>query len=197
MTTQTLANLFEQPPIAELVDNNFDSGEITETARLANAQSIESTRSLVNTLLTNAWSQMLDVSLTDILVGAWNKVSAIQAFATGDKLASDETHKFVLTEHKIESKHNPKVELFVREQKIGEVSISVNLTLLLGRTTLMIRHGRIMEIRISGAQASGDISCLGQKLIEKKTKELELPAGITLGEGVPIPPRLDIITPQP
>ncbi len=170
----------------------FSLADVEKTAELAAAESVNNARKLVDSLVTRAADRLFDVSLMEIMVGAWAKMVALQEYATGEKLLSKKTHKFVLSEHKITSKHSPKIELFVYDQSVAEVKVDISLTLVLAKTILRIRQGRIMEVKIAGCRAIGKASCYGQEIIEEQTKELEFPGAIKLGDGIEIPPPLNV-----
>jgi hypothetical protein len=192
MNAQTLANVFAGPRLEGLSTQLFSLADMEKTANLAAAQSVDGARNLVGSLVATAKDRLLDVPLMDIMLGAWTKIAAIQEYAIGDKLISDETHKFMLSEHKVTSKHSPKIELYVQDSKVSEVVIEIALTLIVATTNLMIRKGRILEVRLSGCKASGKLSCHGQTLLEQESTELEFPARIKLGDGIVIPPPLEI-----
>ncbi len=190
MKAQTLADVFDGPDLKGSTKQFFSLEDMEKTASIAAAEMVDNTRNLVDSLVATATDRLLDISLIDIMIGAWTKMLAIQEFATGEKLQSNKTHKFVLTEHKITSKHSPKIELFVYDNKIAEVTIDITLTLIVAKTNLKIKQGRILEVRISGCQAMGKLSCHGQKILEKKSTELDFPSAIKLGDGIEIPPPL-------
>ena len=190
MKDQTLADVFDGLGLKDSTKQLFTLADMEKTASLASAETVDNARNLVESLVATATDRLLDISLNDIMMGAWTKMLAIQEFATGEKLQSDKTHKFLLTEHKITSKHSPKIELFVYDSKVAEVTVDINLTLVMAKTILMIKQGRILEIRISGCQAMGKLSCYGQKILERKSAELNFPSAIKLGDGIEIPPPL-------
>lgn len=192
MNTQSLANVFAGPRLEGLSTQLFSLADMEKTAGLAAAKSVDGARNLVSSLVATATGRMLDIPLMDIMLGAWTKIVAIQEYATGDKLISDKTHQFVLSEHKVTSRHSPKIELLVRDVKVTEVIVEIALTLIVARTTLAIRKGRILEVAISGCKAMGRLSCHGQTLLEQESTELEFPARIKLGDGIVIPPPLEL-----
>ena len=192
MKAQTLADVFYGTDRKGSARQIFSLAEVEKTAELADAESVDSTRKLVDSLVDRAADRLLDISLMEIMTGAWAKIVAIQEYAIGEKLHSGKTHKFVLSEHKITSKHSPIIELFVYDQKVSEVKVDISLTLLMAKTTLRIKHGRIMEVQISGCQGVGKVSCYGQEILEQETTEIEFPRTIKLGGGVEIPPPLKI-----
>ena len=192
MKAQTLADVFSGADLKGSARQLFSLADVEKTAELAAAESVNNARKLVDSLVTRAADRLFDVSLMEIMVGAWAKMVALQEYATGEKLLSKKTHKFVLSEHKITSKHSPKIELFVYDERVAEVKVDISLTLVLAETILRIRQGRIMEVKIAGCRAIGKASCYGQEIIEEQTKELEFPGAIKLGDGIEIPPPLNV-----
>ena len=157
---------------------------------MASAEDIDATRELVDSLLETAKDRLLDISLVDVLLGGWVKLKAIQQYATGDKLESDQTHKHTLSEHSVSSKHAPRMELYVFEQKVCDVPLEIKLSLVLAKLNLMIRKGRIVELKMSRCKAAATVSCHGHKLISKDSEDIEFPPSIKLGKGIAIPPPL-------
>lgn len=193
MKGQTLADVFYGADLKGSARQLFSLKDIEKTATLAAAETVDSTRKLVDSLVTRAADRLFDISLMEIMVSAWAKVVAIQEYAIGEKLLSNKTHKFVLSEHKITSKHSPKIALYVYDDKVTEMAIDISLSLVMAKTTLKIKQGRILEVRISGCQAIGSLSSYGQKILEEKSTELNFPSAIKLGDGIEIPPPLKII----
>lgn len=192
MNGQTLADVFGGPELKGLTGQLFSLEDMQKTASMAAAETVDNAGTLVNSLVATATDRLLDIPLNEIMMGAWTKMLDIQEFAIGEKLLSGKTHKFPLTEHKITSKHSPKMELFVYDTKIAEVILDITLTLVMAKTKLIIKKGRILEVKISGCQAMGKLSCYGQTILEKKSAELNFPSAIKLGNGIEIPPPLKL-----
>ena len=192
MKGQTLADVFYGADLKGSARQLFSLKDIEKTADLAAAETVDNARKLVDSLVARAADRLFDISLMEIMVSAWAKMVAIQEYATGEKLLSKKTHKFVLSEHKITSKHSPKIALYVYDDKVTEMTVDISLTLIMAKTILKIKQGRILEVRISGCQAIGNLSCYGQEILEEKSAELDFPSAIKLGDGIEIPPPLKI-----
>ncbi len=192
MKGQTLADVFYGADLKGSARQLFSLKDIEKTADLAAAETVDNARKLVDSLVARAADRLFDISLMEIMVSAWAKMVAIQEYATGEKLLSKKTHKFVLSEHKITSKHSPKIALYVYDEKVTEMIIDISLTLIMAKTILKIKQGRILEVNVSGCQAIGKLSCYGQEILEEITTELDFPSGIKLGDGIEIPPPLKI-----
>ena len=192
MKGQTLADVFYGADLKGSARQLFSLEDIEKTADLAAAETVDNARKLVDSLVARAADRLFDISLMEIMVSAWAKMVAIQEYATGEKLLSKKTHKFVLSEHKITSNHSPKIALYVYDEKVTEMTVDISLTLIMAKTILKIKQGRILEVRISGCQAIGNLSCYGQEILEEKSAELDFPSAIKLGDGIEIPPPLKI-----
>ena len=192
MKAQTLADVFSGADFRSSARQLFSLADVEKTAELAAAESVNNARKLVDSLVTRASDRLLDVSLMEIMIGAWVKMVALQEYATGEKLLSKKTHKFVLSQHKITSKHAPVIELLVYDERVAEVKVDISLTLVLAKTILRIKQGRILEVKIGGCRAVGKVSCYGQEIVEQQTAELEFPGAIKLGDGIEIPPPLKV-----
>ena len=192
MKGQTLVDVFYGADLKGSARQLFSLEDIEKTADLAAAETVDNTRKLVDSLVARAADRLFDISLMEIMVSAWAKMVAIQEYATGEKLLSKKTHKFVLSEHKITSKHSPKIALYVYDDKVTEMTVDISLTLIMAKTILKIKQGRILEVRISGCQTIGNLSCYGQEILEEKSAELDFPSAIKLGDGIEIPPPLKI-----
>lgn len=197
MSVQTLATVFEGAAWRGAGTRLFSAADIERTADLAKAESEDETSQLVETLLHNARDRLLDLPLLDVLIGGWLRLRALQAFATEEMRASDETHEYEIAKHKVSSKHAPKVELYVHDTKIADAVLSIDLALVMANAKLLIRKGRIMEVAISGCKASATLKYGSHVLLKREAEELDFPATVKLGDGIAIPPPLNLTKPKP
>ncbi|MGA9575135.1 MAG: hypothetical protein WBS20_14450 [Lysobacterales bacterium] len=191
MKSLTLADVLAGPQLQFSDLQLFNTEDIENTAALASAESVDKTNKLLDSLVSKAKDQILDIPLLDIMLGGWIKLRKIQAYATDEKLQSGATYKHTLSEHKVASNHSPRIELLVFDKKVTEVTIDIELALVLARVNLMITKGRIMEVRISGCKAKASLSCRKHKILEKESEDIDFPASIKLGNGIAIPPPLN------
>ncbi len=136
--------------------------------------------------ITKKIEDLLDISVTDIMVSAWKKYGELQKYADSKLYSPDETFLVSLTEHTIKSEHHPHVEVLVNEKSIGKIHFDVSISLSLKGIILKIKGGRIQEILTGSCKGKGTVKCENHLLMEKRTKDMPLPGSINLGEGVPI-----------
>jgi hypothetical protein len=136
--------------------------------------------------ITKKIEDLLDISVTDIMVSAWNKYRELQKYADSKQYSPDETFLVPLAEHTIKSEHHPYMEVLVNEKTIGKINFDICISLSLKGLILKIKGGRIREILTGSCKGKGSIKCENYLLMEKKTRDIPLPGSINLGEGVPI-----------
>ncbi len=131
---------------------------------------------------------LLDISLPDILAGAYNKYRILRQYAEKGKYSPDETFLVPLADHTIKSEHHPYLEVFINENLVAKIDFTIMVALKLNGIILKIQDGRIKEIFTGTCQGKGAIECEGLVLVEKEMPSVSLPGSINLGEGIPIAP---------
>ena len=130
---------------------------------------------------------LLDVDLSSILAGAWNRARDIRDY--GERSRADPEKDFLLTlsEHSIRSTHKPWVDIVVNGARDGRITFDVDVGLKLKGFQLLIRNGRIRAVTTGPCEASGKVSLDGCVLLEEKSRPVSLPGRIDLGDGLVIP----------
>jgi hypothetical protein len=128
----------------------------------------------------------LDIEIQDILVWSWRKRNEIIQYRDKGKYPPGETQIVPLLEHSVVSKHNPTIKVMVNQKEVHKIKFDVLLKLMLKGAMLGIRDGKIMEIMLGSCSGSGSVQYAGLTILERKTAPLNLPATITLGEGISI-----------
>lgn len=134
---------------------------------------------------------LLEISIPDILVAAWNKYEILLKYLDREKYPPNESFLVPLAEHCITSEHHPFVEILVNDQPVGKIGFDINVTLTLEGIILKIQDGKIKEIFTSTCKGKGTISYDHKVILEKKTESVPLPGNIDLGQGIPIRPWAD------
>ena len=134
---------------------------------------------------------LLEISIPDILVAAWNKYQILLKYLDREKYPPNESFLVPLAEHCITSEHHPYVEILVNDQPVGKIGFDINVALTLEGIILKIQDGKIKEIFTSTCKGKGTISCDHKVILEKKTESVPLPGTIDLGQGIPITPMAD------
>lgn len=131
---------------------------------------------------------LLSVSLPDILIRAWNKAGILNKYINKEKYDPEEVFLIELKEHTITSQHKPYLDVEVNNKSIGRINFEIDLELAVQGIILKIQDAKIKQIRTGSLKISGTINCEGLEIAKKKSKEVNLPGKIDLGEGIPIAP---------
>ncbi len=134
--------------------------------------------------------EMFDIRLSDVLTAAWKDYQALTECADRTKHPADETIRLPMVDHSIETTLRPCLDVTVGARPPIRIGFEITLALELNGLVLNIQDATIRAIRIGSCRAKASVKCEQVKLIERATKELDLPGRIVLPRGVPIaPPR--------
>jgi hypothetical protein len=136
--------------------------------------------------------EMFDVKLTDVLIAAWRDYEKVTECADPTKHPADETISLPLVEHAIETSLRPCLEVAIGAHPPIRIQFTITCGLELKGVILKIQDAALRAIRVGSCRAKASVKCEGATLIQRETKELELPGRIILAHGIPIdPPRAD------
>lgn len=153
------------------------------TAQLENAPTLKGFESGFD----DAISEMLDIDVADIFIGAWTKLSELREYRDEARHPPDETALVPLLGHTVRSRHQPTIRIFSGQVEIAKLRFDVEVKFVVSAATLKIRKGRIMEIASGEYTMSGQVALAGKTLLEKTSRPYKIPGRVTLGEGVEIP----------
>jgi hypothetical protein len=131
-------------------------------------------------------STLMGIDAADVLVGAWNKTRELRKYRDPLRYPPEQVILLPLAKHRIQSKHEPFVEITIDGQVIGTVRFQIEIDLTLEGAELKIQAGRIKEIRLGQCAGKGTIKCEGAVLGEAE-RRLTLPGTIDLHDGIAIP----------
>lgn len=127
---------------------------------------------------------LLEISLHDIMVSAWNKYRLFENAIEKSKASPNETFVIALAEHTIKSKHKPYIEIILNDKTIEKIDFDISLDLILKGFIVKIKNGWIKEITTGSCKGRGSLKCEGFMIIEEETKTFPLPGSIKLDEGI-------------
>jgi hypothetical protein len=134
--------------------------------------------------------EMFDIRLTDVLAAAWKDYEALTECADPTKHPADETISLPMVDHSIETSLRPCLDIVIGPRPPIRIAFEISCGLELKGLVLKIQDAAIRAIRIGSCRAKGSVKCAGAVLIQRETKDLDLPGRIVLPRGIPIaPPR--------
>lgn len=138
--------------------------------------------------ITKKVGDLLNISVIDIMVKAWNKYRELLKYTDKEKYPPDVSVLVPLTEHTIKSEHKPYVEILINEKPVGKIDFNINISLTLKGMILKIQDGKIKEIKTGSCKGKGNVKLEDLVIMEKETESISLPGSINLGDGVAIAP---------
>ena len=130
--------------------------------------------------------EALNLPLSDVLAGAWKGYGRFLKYCDRKQYPPDKVSVVSLADHTITSTHKPHVDVLVNNRQFGRIDFDVELQITLKGANLSIRDGKFITLRLASGKAKGTLSCEGVTLIERSSREYQLPGEIRFGDGVPI-----------
>jgi hypothetical protein len=129
--------------------------------------------------------EMLNVTIGDILVAAWNSYQGLKECCDPAKHPAGKIVHYPIAQHSIHSVQKPDIDLMVGNQVVATLAFDVDLCLEFDLAVLAIRDGKIQEIQTGSCTGKGTLSYGAAKLAEVSTRSVSLPGRLTFGAGVP------------
>lgn len=139
-------------------------------------------RTAMTDCVRGAIDDVFQISLADVLGGAWKKLDAVRDGLALTRLDASKVVLVPLLEHKVTSKHEPHIDLMMGAKSIGRLEFGIALTLNLKGVELDLREGRIAGLKAGYCKGQGVFSVKDQELIKKDTKAFALPLTMRFAE---------------
>lgn len=133
-----------------------------------------------------ALHQLLSLPLSQIIAGGWNQYRTLIQYRDRKKHPAEEVALVPLGEHTISSTHQPQIEIYLNDQRIGSLDFQITLALDLEAAILKIQDGKIWEVEVGSCRGGGTLKFGPAVLFERKTGKVRLPSVISFPRGVSI-----------
>lgn len=140
-----------------------------------------------STKLVQAAQSLFDTPLPTVLAKAWNARAELRKFGDPVRYPPGKEVLVALREHELESEHTGKVTVLLDGEPVGTVELTLGLTVHVTAGELGVMDGRVIALYSGEGSIEGTLECGGVKVFEKRSKALEFPGRLSLGEGVAIP----------
>ncbi|HEX6332382.1 MAG TPA: hypothetical protein VF129_14010, partial [Actinomycetota bacterium] len=125
----------------------------------------------------------LDQRLVDVIVMGWKGWDRLVDKARGTLEAPTASDVVELLDHEVTSTHRPRIEVEFGGEKIAEIAVDLDATILLHAVTAVLARGRLVAIRSGRAEVSAELAVQGITVM-RAARALELPIEIPLGDGI-------------
>jgi hypothetical protein len=196
----TLADLFPFPAedvsrrLAEALGANEDDGTgDSPSGREGESDSptprwSRPVRQAVAGEVSRRFAEVLDVPVSNILMGAFDQYTALLEYADTSKYPPGESVIVPLGEHTIESRHEPKIDVLMNDKVVLSVALTIGLEIDLESVVLRIQGGRIYEIRPGRGSAKGSVKFRDLTIVARESSRVDFPGTIRIERGLPIRP---------
>lgn len=128
-------------------------------------------------------AELLELDLTQVLLGAWSTYAALRE-AGQRTSANPESEELVeLLSHRVTLDNRPSIELLVNGKRVATVHFVLMLQITVEALTATIRTGKLIGLRVGRCDFDASVSIEG-KIVASRRTQLELPFSARLGSGI-------------
>ena len=131
----------------------------------------------------NAMDGLLSLNLVDLAAAGWTKYDALRRAAKRTRDAPKTEEIVALATHKIESTHQPSVELNVDGTSIGTIEMTLEITFTMAAVLAVVRQARLTAIKSGNCTVAGSLTVAGFE-VAKKQRKFDLPGAVRLRHGI-------------
>jgi hypothetical protein len=125
----------------------------------------------------------LDVPVTDLLIGAWERARDLHAALETTRRSTSATALVPLLSHSISSKHRPYVDVVVEGVPLVRLEFPVTVEFRLEGVVVRVRRGRIAEILAGTVKVKGTVKFGDFVLFEKAMAPVSIPGVLAVTRG--------------
>lgn len=134
-----------------------------------------------------ALAKALDIKLIDVVAGAWAKLKQLRDYCGRKADDPDRPLSVALARHDVQSIHQPSVEILLGDKVIGRIVVDLELSLTLTGIILYIEDDHITAVASGKFAGTGAVKYRGATLIEKATKDYDIPGKWVFDRPFPLP----------
>lgn len=139
-------------------------------------------RGALASVLSHQVGELLDLDLLELFVSAWVKHRELAALSKHEGAGEI----VELIDHRMSSVHEPKVEVMLDGKRVFELPLKIAFELEFRGVQLLLRGGRVREVRLGELEGKGSLEIAGQEVAEQSLGHLELPGVLELDPGIPL-----------
>ncbi|HJR21542.1 MAG TPA: hypothetical protein VJ822_07970 [Dongiaceae bacterium] len=139
-----------------------------------------------------ALGKALDINLLDVVAEGWSKLKQLRDYCGRKPDDGDKPFSVALAQHKVISNHQPGIDVLLGEKVIGRIVVDVELSLTLKGIVLSIRDDHIIAVASGKFAAAGSVKYRGATLVEKATREYDIPGKWVFDRPFPMPCRQEV-----
>lgn len=135
----------------------------------------------------DAAAQLLDVSLIEVLIGAWREHEQLTAAARRSLRAPGSTQLPGLLTFQVSATQNPYIDILVDHRRVTRIQLTLALDYEVRALLPEVRAGVLTAVRYGHCEVTASLAIDGQP-VASQSMEFELPGAISLGRGLRLLP---------
>lgn len=143
-------------------------------------------RKSLNGPLKRAILAALDVSLDELMGSAWGTVKDLRKYADPEQTPADDINTVALSDHAIESVHEPSIDVVVSNVTVKTFNFTVTANLNVKGANLVIQGGKIQEVQLAQLELGGSVALGDHTILEKTVAKIQVPGVMRLANPIPI-----------
>ena len=130
-------------------------------------------------------AELTNLNLIDIILGALSTYEELREAGRRTIGAPDSPEFVELIGHQVTLENQPSIQLVVNEKQIATVHLLLSLVIDIQALTATVRHGSLTALQIGRCDVGASIG-IENTTVARRQAELQLPASIPLGTGIPL-----------
>jgi len=146
----------------------------------------EPDRETLDGALKKAMFKALDIAIDDILGQAWSGWEELREYADPEKTPPDDVKVVSVSNHTIESVHEPAVDVVVSGITVHSFPFHVAAQIDVEGVNLVVQGGMIQEIQMGSLKLGGSVKLRERTLLKKDVTQVSIPGVMRLAKPIPI-----------
>ncbi len=131
--------------------------------------------------------ELLDLSVTSMLTGAWNQFMELRQYTDKNAYPPGYSSFVSLSDHSFTFSYSPSIQLLVDGSVVKTFALEVSADIKVMALELEIRDGKIMSVTSGALEGAGGISVGNVLVWTKDFDRIDLPGTVHLGAGFALP----------
>jgi hypothetical protein len=133
----------------------------------------------------SATGGLLDLDLGAMLIAGWRTHAALRTAAQATLAAPTSTQVVELASHRIRSTYQPHIDLYVNDQKVYELALTLSVSFDVHSLIATIRRAHIVALRSGRCDVTIQLSWAGGTLLQH-SDQIDAPLVVSIGSGIPV-----------
>jgi hypothetical protein len=144
----------------------------------------EGTRNVAEREINAAASRLLDIDLSDVLIGGWLRYEQLRRAAANTRNGGCEC--VPLARHRVNATHRPWIELRVNDVPIGRIDFEIRTTLEIDGVTAVVEHAALQKLRYGECNATVAVTITPHGQTAQRSRKLPVGQVIQLRDPIPL-----------